>query len=63
MQATFSLPMILGIVFIVLKLIGYIVWSWLWVLSPFWVPLALALVIFAFAGVVLGNAFTKVRKW
>lgn len=29
---------LLGIVFIVLKLIGVITWSWLWVLSPLWIP-------------------------
>ncbi len=27
---------LLTIVFIVLKLTGYINWSWLWVLSPLW---------------------------
>ena len=27
---------ILGIVFIVLKLTGYIDWSWWWVTAPFW---------------------------
>jgi energy-coupling factor transporter transmembrane protein EcfT len=28
---------LLGIVFIVLKLTGYISWSWWWVTAPFWV--------------------------
>jgi hypothetical protein len=28
---------LLTIVFIVLKLIGYISWSWIWVLSPLWI--------------------------
>lgn len=28
---------LLTIVFIVLKLIGEITWSWLWVLSPLWI--------------------------
>ena len=28
---------LLTIVFIVLKLTGYINWSWLWVLSPIWI--------------------------
>ena len=28
----------LGLIFIVLKLLGVITWSWLWVLSPFWIP-------------------------
>ena len=32
---------LLTIVFIVLKLIGYIKWSWLWVLSPMWIEVAL----------------------
>ena len=30
---------LLTIVFITLKLTGYIAWSWLWVLSPLWIPL------------------------
>lgn len=36
---------LLTIVFIVLKLTGYIVWSWIWVLSPLWIPLGLLLLI------------------
>ena len=28
---------ILGIVFIVLKILNYIQWSWIWVLCPFWI--------------------------
>ena len=34
----------LTLVFIVLKLLGKIAWSWWWVLSPLWIPIALALV-------------------
>lgn len=34
----------LQIVFIVLKLIGKITWSWLWVLSPLWISAAIAIV-------------------
>jgi len=34
---------VLLIVFIVLKLTGLINWSWLWVLSPFWIPFGLVL--------------------
>lgn len=29
---------VLLIVFIVLKLVGVIDWSWVWVLAPFWIP-------------------------
>jgi hypothetical protein len=32
---------LLGIVFITLKLTGYIAWSWWWVLAPIWGPIAL----------------------
>lgn len=36
---------LLTIVFITLKLIGTIDWSWIWVLSPIWVPIALVFLI------------------
>lgn len=38
----------LAILFIGLKLTGYISWSWLWVLSPLWLPLTIAGVVFVF---------------
>lgn len=38
---------LLAIVFITLKLTGYISWSWWWVLAPLWMPLPVLLVIFA----------------
>ena len=34
---------LLTIVFITLKLTHYINWSWWWVLSPLWIPIALIL--------------------
>ena len=37
---------LLAIVFIVLKLIGVISWSWAWVLAPIWMPTVIALIIF-----------------
>ena len=37
---------LLTILFIGLKLTGFIEWSWLWVLFPLWLPLA---VVFLFA--------------
>ena len=36
---------VLAIVFIVLKLVGVINWSWIWVLSPIWLPIALVIVL------------------
>lgn len=35
----------LAIAFIVLKLTGTINWSWLWVLSPIWIPFAIVIAI------------------
>jgi fatty acid desaturase len=32
-----SISTVLGIIFIVLKLVGLIEWSWVWVLAPFWI--------------------------
>ena len=36
---------ILGLIFITLKLLGVITWSWLWVLAPLWIPTALVLIV------------------
>lgn len=49
---------LLTIVFITLKLTGYIAWSWWWVLAPLWGGIALVLVIFAIALLVAGIAGT-----
>ena len=38
---------VLAVAFIVLKLCGVIKWSWLWVLSPIWIYIALYVLIFA----------------
>lgn len=35
-----SFPTLLTIAFIVLKLCKVIAWSWWWVLSPLWIPVA-----------------------
>ena len=34
----------LAIAFIVLKLTGFITWSWLWVLAPIWIQLSLVVI-------------------
>ena len=36
---------LLTLVFITLKLTGFIQWSWLWVLCPIWAPLAILSVV------------------
>lgn len=42
MKVTF--PMALGLLFLALKLMGYIDWSWWWVLCPFWLGLVLVII-------------------
>ena len=37
---------LLTIAFIVLKLIGVIAWSWIWVLSPLWITAIIIIVLF-----------------
>ena len=51
---------ILTIVFIVLKLIGVINWSWVWVLSPIWISFALVLLIFIVTFIIC--IILKIRK-
>ena len=41
---------VLLLVFIVLKLCKVINWSWWWVLSPFWIPLGLAIILLLISG-------------
>lgn len=43
----------LTIVFIVLKLCKVITWSWVWVLSPIWISVGLAVVIGLIAAVAI----------
>jgi hypothetical protein len=48
-----SLPLI-TLILVILKLTGVIDWSWVWVTSPIWIPIALVFFILAVAlGVVL----------
>jgi fatty acid desaturase len=48
---------LLAIVFIVLKLTGYIAWSWWWVLAPLWIPFAIVItvLILVFFGLLIVN--------
>lgn len=42
---------LLGCIFVTLKLLGKIDWSWWWVAAPFWGGLALILAILAVLGI------------
>lgn len=37
---------VLAVIFIVLKLLGVITWSWVWVLSPIWIQLVIVAIVF-----------------
>lgn len=54
---------LLGVVFVALKLTGYINWSWWYVTLPFWGGLVLVLVILAIVGACYGiKALMDSRK-
>ena len=36
---------LITLLFIGLKLTGYITWSWIWVLSPLWIPISITLLL------------------
>ena len=54
---------LLTIVFIILKLTNVIAWSWLWVLAPLWIGVALSIlgIILMVLGVMLAKKWSK--KW
>lgn len=41
-------PGLLTLIFITLKLTDYIDWSWVWVLSPIWIPFLIFVIIATF---------------
>ena len=44
---------LLGVAFIVLKLVGVIDWSWWWVTLPFYGPLILLIIFLIIAGLIV----------
>lgn len=48
-----SLPTLLTVLFVGLKLTGYIEWSWWWVLSPQWIPIAISLTAILIYGIII----------
>ena len=51
-----SLCITLGLIFIVLKLLGVITWSWLWVLSPFWIPFVIGIILIILS-IIFGKSY------
>ena len=54
---------VLGVIFIVLKLVGTIQWSWVWVLAPFWITPALILLVFLFYVYACIATKDKIKWW
>lgn len=47
-----ELGVVLFLIFMILKLTNTIDWSWWWVTSPLWIPLALAAAILGIVGLI-----------
>ena len=47
---SFPICSLAALTFTVLKLMGVINWSWWWVLSPVWIPLAFLVILFTVTG-------------
>jgi hypothetical protein len=45
-----GLGTVLFLVFLILKLVGVITWSWWWVTAPLWIPVIVVLVAFVIIG-------------
>lgn len=61
-SGSIGLSGLLAIVFIVLKLIGKIDWSWWWVLAPIWFPGAMLLIGFLIYCIVREIRIKKLRR-
>ena len=59
-QGGLGIVSVLTIVFIVLKLLGVIKWSWIWVLSPIWISTLIMVAVFS---VILIGGRIKKGKW
>ena len=47
-----TFPMLLFLVFLVLKLTNVITWSWWWITAPLWVPSAIVISIFLIIAII-----------
>lgn len=52
---------LLGVAFVILKLCHVIEWPWIWVLAPFWVPVAIVVAILLVLAILKG--LVRLTKW
>lgn len=55
--------LLLFVLFLVLKLVGVIAWSWLWVTAPLWIGVILAVLGSLFVGTVAGLVALVTKPW
>ncbi len=55
-----GIPTVIQTVFIILKVVGVIKWSWFWVLSPAWI--SILVVIFVFLIFFIVRSITKASR-
>ena len=53
-ESGIGLDIILFVVFLILKLTGDIDWSWWWVTSPLWIPIAVVIVFVILVTIITG---------
>lgn len=61
-NSSIGLGTVLFLVFLVLKLVGVITWSWWWVTSPLWISFALVMFVVILISIFSGNNINK-RRW
>lgn len=62
--AGIGFPGLLALLFIGLKLTGYITWPWLWVLCPVWIPILIGMILLTIAStIVLACTLSDRRKF
>ena len=59
-QGGLGIVSVLTIIFVVLKLLGGIKWSWIWGLSPIWI--SAAIVVAVFSVILIGGRIKKGKR-
>lgn len=58
----FGLASVLTIIFVIMKCLGHLSWSWLWVFAPLWISAALGVGILIIVGIVLLIVYLATRN-
>lgn len=58
-----GLSAVLTIIFVVLKLVGVIAWSWWWVLSPILIDIGLTIIVLVIYAIYVAHENKRNNKW